>query len=51
MRRFALKTWNCFGAAQNLVAFFRRRGAPDAHRFALEEVKLAIESVDFASLQ
>ncbi len=51
MRRFALKTWNCFGAAQNLVAFFRRRGAPDAHRFALEEVKGAIESVDVACLQ
>lgn len=51
MRRFALKTWNCFGAAQNLVAFFRRRGAPDAHRFALAEVKGAIESVDIACLQ
>lgn len=51
MPRFALKSWNCFGAAQNLASFVRWKGAPDAHRFELSDVKDAVETIDVVCLQ
>ena len=51
MSAFVVSTWNCFGAAQSLGAFLRWRGAPDAHRFELEEVARAVEGLDVVCMQ
>ena len=51
MRSFALKTWNCFGAAQSATAFLRWRGIPDAHRLAHPEVLAAVCAADVLCMQ
>src|SRR5262245_47116223 len=51
MTSFALKTWNCFGAAQDARALLRWRGIPDAHRLSHPEVVAAVRSSDIVCMQ
>ncbi len=51
MSRLVLQTWNCFGAAQSAVAVLRRRGPPDAHRFAHPDVRRVLEEADVVCFQ
>ncbi|MFO0552836.1 MAG: endonuclease/exonuclease/phosphatase family protein [Polyangiaceae bacterium] len=51
MSRFVLSTWNCFGAAQNLVSFVRWRGAPDSHRFDSPNLTEVVEEADVVCMQ
>jgi len=48
---FSLASWNCFGAAQDLLAVVRGRGAAAAHRFAHPEVQASLETVDILCVQ
>jgi endonuclease/exonuclease/phosphatase family metal-dependent hydrolase len=51
MRRFTLKTWNCFGAAQTAAAFLFSKEPPDPHRFRVPELKRIVEGVDVVCMQ
>ena len=44
-------SWNCFGAAQNPLAFFRWKGAPNAHRFRHPWLKSALSDEDIVCFQ
>lgn len=48
---FILKTWNCFGAAQDARAFMRWRGIPDAHRLEHPDVLSTVGAADVLCLQ
>ena len=48
---FSLASWNCFGAAQNLLAVLRGRGAAAGHRFDHPEVQASLETVDILCVQ
>jgi len=47
----SLLTWNCFGAAQGLIAWMRWRGIPEGHRLAHPTVTSTLNGVDLACLQ
>jgi endonuclease/exonuclease/phosphatase family metal-dependent hydrolase len=51
MGSFTLKTWNCFGTAQDAGAFIRWRGVPDAHRLSHPEVLSTVHAADVLCLQ
>lgn len=51
MRSLSLVTWNCFGAAQGLVAWLRWRGIPEGHRLAHHAVTAALHAADLLCLQ
>lgn len=44
-------SWNCFGAAQNPLAFFRWKGAPNAQRFRHPWLKSALSNEDIVCFQ
>ena len=47
----SIVSWNCFGAAQNPVAFFRWKGAPNAHRFRHPALRSALSEEDILCFQ
>ena len=47
----SIVSWNCFGAAQNPVAFFRWKGAPNAHRFRHPWLRSALSGEDILCFQ
>jgi endonuclease/exonuclease/phosphatase family metal-dependent hydrolase len=47
----SIVSWNCFGAAQNPVAFFRWKGAPNAHRFRHPWLRSALADEDIVCVQ
>jgi endonuclease/exonuclease/phosphatase family metal-dependent hydrolase len=51
MTSFVLKTWNCFGAAQDARSFLRWRGIPDAHRLRHPEVTSVLCAADVLCIQ
>jgi endonuclease/exonuclease/phosphatase family metal-dependent hydrolase len=46
-----IQSWNCFGAAQSALSFFRWRGVPDAHRLAHPAVRATAHEVDILCMQ
>jgi endonuclease/exonuclease/phosphatase family metal-dependent hydrolase len=48
---FLLKTWNCFGAAQNAQSFLRWRGVPDAHRLLHPHLVSTVKTADVVCVQ
>jgi endonuclease/exonuclease/phosphatase family metal-dependent hydrolase len=51
MSEFILQSWNCFGAVQTALAFFRGRGVVDAERFLHHAVAATCESADVLCMQ
>jgi endonuclease/exonuclease/phosphatase family metal-dependent hydrolase len=47
----SLLTWNCFGAAQGVVAWWRWRGIPEGHRLEHPTVESTLRGVDVVCLQ
>ena len=47
----SLLTWNCFGAAQGLVAWLRWRGIPEGHRLGHDAVHATLGAADVVCLQ
>jgi endonuclease/exonuclease/phosphatase family metal-dependent hydrolase len=47
----SLLTWNCFGAAQGLIAFLRWRGIPEGHRLDHPTVTSTLHDADIVCLQ
>lgn len=48
---FSMVSWNCFGAAQTLLAVLRGRGAEAAHRFDHPELYSSLAEVDVLCVQ
>ncbi len=51
MPSFTLKTWNCFGLPQGLLALLRAEGPPSAHRFRHATLGTTIEAAEIVCLQ
>lgn len=51
MRRFSLKTWNCFGAVQDAKSFLISKEPADPHRFTSEALRRAVEGIDIVCMQ
>ena len=51
MGPLVIQSWNCFGAAQSAMSFFRWRGVPDAHRLAHPSVRATVNEVDILCMQ
>jgi endonuclease/exonuclease/phosphatase family metal-dependent hydrolase len=47
----SLLTWNCFGAAQGLIAWMRWRGIPEGHRLDHPTVTSTLRGADVVCLQ
>lgn len=50
-KSFDMVTWNCFGAAQGIVAWWRWRGIPEGHRLEHPFVHGMLGEVDVVCLQ
>lgn len=51
MLEFSLKTWNCFGLPQGLLAILRASGPPSAHRLDHPELHAAVASPEIVCVQ